>query len=721
VIGQLLGHYLILEKIGAGGMGDVYRAQDAQLDRHVALKVLLSGSLSNESARNRFRKEALVLAKLNHPNIETVFEFNTQNGVDFLVMELIEGQPLNERLKQGALLEGEVLRLGMQFAEGLSAAHEQKIIHRDLKPSNLMITLKGQLKILDFGLATLVGAKGDQNTTAGTTQRYGIPGTLPYMAPEQLRGSADLRSDLYSAGVVLYEMATGRRPFQQSQEADLIGAILFETPVPPSSVNPRVSSRLESIILKALEKDPAHRYQSARELLVALDVAREGRPAPEAHTPVTPSREKGARSVAARTIAAIRASLPSRLRPFLNVRTAIVLLVVLAWAAQYRRIESSVPWLLDQELNFYHAFSRIGLGVKPASRVLIVAIDDSTFWSPPLSGAVPTNRRYLGELAKIAADGGALVVGIDFRLNSTSASPGDDDSRKADNEYLLESIWSLANRGVPVVLTCWLTNNGKGEWRRQPLIFADSALPGEARVGHLNIPLDPRNIPLRMLGWEWDDSVQKNFNSFAMQIVNAYDDVQHTTPRMVDNAVINAAMAEGQFVSGGFRQSSVFHTISARDLSDHRPGMPQCCVGQIVLIGGTWHEGASEAGRLIESFPSPVGMVPGIYMHANYVEALIEGRYKPAVPEWLAVVLDFGLMVLVYYFSSFAHGIARLIGVLSIFLIFYCAIYVLSANVGLYLTFMAPLMLCFVQLPIESLFRPRMQAAARQGGASHEQ
>jgi serine/threonine protein kinase len=186
MIGQALGHYRIVEKIGAGGMGEVYRAYDGQLERDVALKVLPAGTLSDEMARKQFRKEALALGRLNHPNVETVHEFNTQDGVDFLVMELIHGSSLKEKLKEGPLPESQIILLGSQLAEGLAAAHEQHIVHRDLKPGNLMITPDGRLKILDFGLARLFQTAQNLDATVSAATTTGIiSGTVPYMSPEQ--------------------------------------------------------------------------------------------------------------------------------------------------------------------------------------------------------------------------------------------------------------------------------------------------------------------------------------------------------------------------------------------------------------------------------------------------------------------------------------------------------------------------------------------------------
>ncbi len=270
--GTKLGHYCIVAEIGAGGMGVVYRAHDDHLDRDVALKMLPAGTLADEPARRRFRREALALSKLNHPNIATVFDFDTQHGVDFLAMELIAGATLDAKLKEGPLAERESLRLGMQLAEGLAAAHAEGVVHRDLKPGNLIVTPDGRLKILDFGVAMLLHPGGDYDVTRSATETVGVSGTLPYMSPEQLRGeSVDARSDVYAAGIVLYEMATGCRAFPQTQGPQLIGAVLHETPARPSSINRQVTPELENVILKASDKEPSRRYQSAHELLVALE------------------------------------------------------------------------------------------------------------------------------------------------------------------------------------------------------------------------------------------------------------------------------------------------------------------------------------------------------------------------------------------------------------------------------------------------------------------
>jgi len=272
MLDRTLSHYRIVEKIGAGGMGVVYRAHDEQLDRDVAVKVLPPGTLSDENARRRFRREAMSLAKLNHPHVGAVYDFGQQDGIDFLVMELVTGISLDTKLASGALPEREVVRLGIQMIEALEAAHSQGIIHRDLKPGNLRLTSDGRLKVLDFGLAQWSAPDDIAAATVTLTKAQEVSGTVPYMAPEQLRGQkADERSDLYSAGAVLYELVTGKRAFGSTSGPLLVAEILERAPSPPSSHNRQISPALESIVLKALDKDPGLRYQSAKEMRVDLE------------------------------------------------------------------------------------------------------------------------------------------------------------------------------------------------------------------------------------------------------------------------------------------------------------------------------------------------------------------------------------------------------------------------------------------------------------------
>jgi eukaryotic-like serine/threonine-protein kinase len=270
-IGKVLGHYRIVEQIGAGGIGVVYRAHDERLRRDVAVKILAAGTLADDAARKRFHKEALTLSRLNHPNIAIVFDFDSQDGIDFLVTEYISGTTLDAKIAGIALPEKEIVSLATQFSQGLEAAHQSGIIHGDLKPSNLLITADARVKILDFGLARWMPHASELGLTVTAAETHEHMGTLAYMAPEQFRGaSADIRSDIWGVGAVIYEMATGKRPFVEPTDLQLVSAILSNEPNSPRASNRQVSFGLEKIILKALEKDPSRRYQSAGALTADL-------------------------------------------------------------------------------------------------------------------------------------------------------------------------------------------------------------------------------------------------------------------------------------------------------------------------------------------------------------------------------------------------------------------------------------------------------------------
>ena len=271
-IGQVLGHYRIVEQIGAGGMGVVFRARDQRLDRDVALKTLPRLSLLSEASRRQFRREALSLAKITDPQVAMAFDFARDDGIDYLVTEYVPGLTLDAKLGGRPLPEAEVFQLGKQIAAGLEAAHKVGVIHRDLKPGNLRVTPDGRLKILDFGLAYMLRTETTEGTaTAPLTETYSDAGTLPYMSPEQVKGlKPDARADVWSAGAVLYEMSTGKQPFADLSKATLVAAILEHTPVPPREVNPKISKGLELVILRALQKDPKERYQSAGDLRIDL-------------------------------------------------------------------------------------------------------------------------------------------------------------------------------------------------------------------------------------------------------------------------------------------------------------------------------------------------------------------------------------------------------------------------------------------------------------------
>src|SRR6202022_2757883 len=272
--GRRLGPYEILSAIGAGGMGEVYRARDTRLNRIVAIKVLPTHLADRSELRERFEREARTIASLNHPHICTLFDIGCQDGIDYLVMEYLEGETLAHRLLKGPLPLEQVLQYAIEISDALDKAHRQGVTHRDLKPGNIMLTKTGT-KLLDFGLAKLkqevapANVQLSQLPTANDplTAHGAIVGTLQYMAPEQLEGKeVDARTDIFAFGAVVYEMATRKKAFEGKTQASLIGAILKDDPPPISSLQPMTPPALDRIVKKCLAKEPDERWHAAKDL-----------------------------------------------------------------------------------------------------------------------------------------------------------------------------------------------------------------------------------------------------------------------------------------------------------------------------------------------------------------------------------------------------------------------------------------------------------------------
>jgi serine/threonine protein kinase/tetratricopeptide (TPR) repeat protein len=274
--GTRLGPYEILSPLGAGGMGEVYRARDKKLDRDVAIKVLPESVAGDPDTLARFEREAKAVAALSHPNILSIFDFGTQDGTAYAVMELLEGETLRGKLDSGPIRQKQAVDYALQIAKGLSAAHEKGVVHRDLKPENLFVTRDGHLKILDFGLAKRVeavapGMETSAPTVSGHTEPGTVMGTLAYMSPEQVKGlPVDHRTDIFSFGTILYELLSGKRPFRRPTSSETIAAILREEPTPLSESGENISPALDHIVRHCLEKDRDNRFQTARDVAFSL-------------------------------------------------------------------------------------------------------------------------------------------------------------------------------------------------------------------------------------------------------------------------------------------------------------------------------------------------------------------------------------------------------------------------------------------------------------------
>src|SRR5690349_22270461 len=280
MVGQVLGHYRITDQLGAGGMGVVYKAVDTHLNRPVAVKILRAETTASAERKRRFAQEAKAASALNHPNIVHIYDIDVQDGVDYIAMEFVAGRTLDQCIERKGLHVREVLKYGIQIADALSAAHTAGIVHRDLKPANVMVSERGLLKLLDFGLAKLAEPlESDVNAPTATirmeqepqTEEGTIVGTVAYMSPEQAEGKkVDARTDIFSFGSLLYEMVTGRRAFHAPTRIAILSAILEKDPPPPSAIGPPVPPELERVIARCMRKDPERRFQDMADVRVAL-------------------------------------------------------------------------------------------------------------------------------------------------------------------------------------------------------------------------------------------------------------------------------------------------------------------------------------------------------------------------------------------------------------------------------------------------------------------
>jgi CHASE2 domain-containing sensor protein len=338
--------------------------------------------------------------------------------------------------------------------------------------------------------------------------------------------------------------------------------------------------------------------------------------------------------------------------------------------------------------------------------VTVVQIDDASYWFPPFSGEIPTNRSVLGDLGVLAAEHGAEVVAFDIQMDALVTGGGDDPVRDADNKHLLEAIGKITAREppVPVVLAIDLDPRDKRGWVREPSVFRDNQLPVAVRMGYINLPTDPRQIPLGSTAWDLEGKSESPVRSFALVIVDALEKATHVmaNDRTENKPVITESIANGEFVYGGFLGNDKWDKVTAKQLLKGDQEALGKCHGRAVIIGSTWHENNGR-GIMPDEHSSPVGEVAGVYLHGNYVEALLRNDFRPGVREGFAVAIDLGIAVLFYVlFRSAKKGVAQ-VGVLLTFVFLGLVAYLAFANIGVYFDFIAPVSLVFVHLLVEAV------------------
>src|SRR5262245_7245739 len=495
IIGRTIGHYRILDPLGGGGMGVVYRGEDTRLGRKVAIKFLPALLLDQPGATERFKREARLASALNHPAICTILDIGEHDGQQFIVMELMEGRTLKHHVHARPLPADELLELGVQITDGLDAAHQSGIIHRDIKPANIFVNRRGQAKLLDFGLAkhaTGVGI-GAAPSPDGLTQSVGDDvtagrttlGTLAYMSPEQARGQElDARSDLFSLGCVLYEVATGRPPFSGENTITLVEALLIKAPIPPTRLNPELPADVERVILKALEKDRAMRHQSATELLadlkrlrrdvssgrvpVAADAALSSRLAPASSGAVAPV-SSGA--VSAATPLPATAAVTSRRRLALGVGAGALLAAFAAGGYLFLR-PAPAPALTDKDQLLIADFKNsTGDPVfdEALKQALTISLSQSPFLSLISDQKIRETQRFMGRTGdeavtadvapevcqranakafiagSIAATGSSYAIALDARNCATGESIASEQIEASNKEAVLRSLGTAAS------------------------------------------------------------------------------------------------------------------------------------------------------------------------------------------------------------------------------------------------------------------------------------
>jgi len=445
MIGQTLSHYKIIEKLGSGGQGEVYLAEDSRLDRKVALKILPQHLSERAELRERFEREARAVSSLNHPHICTLHDIGEQDGIHYLVMEHLVGETLEARLAKGPLPLEQTLQYAIQIADALDKAHRQGVVHRDLKPGNIMLVKSGA-KLLDFGLAKLQAAETPTNLSALPTEQASLTaegtilGTLQYMAPEQLEGKeADSRTDIFAFGAVVYEMATGKKAFEGKSQASLIAAIMGQDPRPMSELQPMTPQLLNRVVRKCLAKEPDERWQSASDLMTGLRwVTEVGTPAESLPAVATPG--------------AWRRAIPWSLAGLIAIIAVVGLWILTRPTPQLLRKFAITP---------------------PAAAPLAITLDNGLAISPDgkrIVYLVPTARGrslYVRSLDELIA---TPIAGTEGARGNHFFSPDGESVAFFTNDRKLKKVSLLG--GTPITLLDGQTGRGAGSWAEDTIVFS---------------------------------------------------------------------------------------------------------------------------------------------------------------------------------------------------------------------------------------------------------